>query len=159
VPWVLRRRASCAAFGEYCLRTVRAYWLARDRGTFVSRSVPGVTSLDASSAPCVRRGVVLLRSRVHLSPSPVGRPLSNAVRDGGGPLSPAPSTCRPSPSRRPGQVGWGVSPAVSLASLRRSLAAPCRPGAAGSRDHPASAFVATDDTQAVRRVALALQKI
>jgi hypothetical protein len=93
--------------------------------------------------------VVLLRSRVHLSPSPVGRPLSNAGRDGGGPLSPAPSTYRPSPSRRTGQVGWGVSPAVPLASLRRSLAAPCRPGAAGSPDHPASAFRAADDTQAV----------
>jgi hypothetical protein len=143
VPWVLRRRASCAAFGEYCLRTVRAYWLARDRGTFVPQSDLGVTGLDASSAPCVRRGVVLLRSRVHLSPSPVGRPLSNAVRDGGGPLSPAPSTCRPSPSRRPGQVGWGVSPAVSLASLRRSLAAPCRPEGCRPSDHPASAFGAT----------------
>jgi len=69
-------------------------------------------------------------------PSPVGRRRSlRRVRDGGGTWSPARSIGRPSPSRRRTDRP-DISPAVSLASLRRSLAVPCRPEGAAFRTIP-----------------------
>jgi hypothetical protein len=99
-PWVQSARRLARRSENIAFRTVRAYRLARDRAALVSRSGPGVT---ASTRLPLLAGVGALSFSgrgVHPVPSPVGRPLSNAGRDGGGPWSPAPSIRRPSPSRR-----------------------------------------------------------
>jgi hypothetical protein len=90
----------------------------------------GGDGFDASSAPLEASSLaVLLRSRR----SPGAVPRRAMPRLYGGSRRPGVPGHRPGrlAARRlrgAGQIDRGVSPAVSLASLRRSLAAPCRPG-------------------------------
>ena len=90
--------------------------------------VPGVTASARLPLLYGRRGAVLLRSRC--SPGAVPR---RAVRSltrvaTAGVPGHRPGRLAARRLRGAGQIGRGVSRAVSLASLRRSLAAPCRPG-------------------------------
>jgi len=149
-----RRRCFVRLVGESCRRIVRAYWLARGRGSFGPWSDPGLAA--ATRLPLLA-GVGRRPSPVARSPGTGSRRavgLSKVRSTRGKPSSPARLTTARAfaPDRSTGRLSCGSR----LASLRRLLAAPCRPGAAGLPDHPASAFRAGHDTQAVSRVALAV---
>jgi hypothetical protein len=89
-------------------------------------------------------------------PSPVGRRRSLRRVATAGVLRHRPRRLAARRLRGAGQVGWGVSPAVALASLRRSLAAPCRPGLPASGPSRSGVGCDTRGTQAARRIALAV---
>jgi len=102
---------------------------------------------DAASAPSERRVAALLRPGSHPAPSFADeRPSSKRTGFGGGSFVTGPADSPPG-DRSPDRSDRGGSLAVPTASLRRKLAAPCRPGAADLPDHPAPTFVATHDTQ------------
>jgi hypothetical protein len=86
--------------------------------------------------------------RVHPVPFPAGRRRSLRRVATAGVPGHRPGRLAARRLRGAGQIDRGVSRAVSLASLRRSLAAPCRPGAAGLRTIPLRRWCDRFGTQA-----------
>jgi hypothetical protein len=146
-----RRRGGRLTFGEHGRRVVRAYWLARGRAPFgCSRpdsrlAVPARLPLlpGVASPPVSGHGV-----HVGAVPAALTRPVSKRGRAGGRPSSPARVD---SPPRRihvgqidPGRLSCGTD---RIPSAYAGRAVPS--GGAARPDHPAPAFSASHDTQAV----------
>jgi hypothetical protein len=115
-----RRRCYVRLVGENCRRVVRAYWLARGRGSFGPWPDPGLTA--AARLPLLpsvgRRPSPVARSPV---PVPAGRSGLSKVRSSTGSRRHRPGRLPPGRSHRTGRLG------VSLVVLAWHPFGVCRP--------------------------------